>query len=38
MVPKKGKAKYRRQNYVNASNDNSIFIPNAINEVATIYR
>ena len=38
MVPKKGKAKNRRQNYVNASNDNFIIIPNVINVVAKIYR
>jgi hypothetical protein len=40
MVPKKGKAKNRRQNYVhvNASNDNFMIIPNAINVLATIYR
>jgi hypothetical protein len=38
MVPKKGKANDRRQNYVNASNDNFIIIPNVINVVATIKR
>ena len=38
MIPKKGKAKNRHQNYVNASNDNFIIIPNVINVVATIYR
>jgi hypothetical protein len=31
MVPKKGKAKNGRQNYVNVSNDNFTIIPNAIN-------
>jgi hypothetical protein len=31
------KAKNRRQNYVNVSNDNFIIIPNVINVVATIY-
>jgi hypothetical protein len=38
MVPNKGKAKNKRQNYVNASNDNSIVIPDVTNVVATIYR
>jgi hypothetical protein len=38
MVPKKGKTKNGRQNYVNVSNDNFIIIPNVINVVATIYR
>jgi hypothetical protein len=39
MVPRKGKAKKnRRQNYVNARNDNFIIIPSVINVVATIYR
>jgi hypothetical protein len=36
MVPKKGKTKNWRQNYVNASNDNFVTIPNVINVVATI--
>jgi hypothetical protein len=38
MVPKKSKAKNRRQNYANASNDNFIIIRSVINVVATIYR
>jgi hypothetical protein len=38
MVPKKGKAKNRLQNYVDVSNDNFIIIPNVINAVATIYK
>jgi hypothetical protein len=36
MVEKKGKANNRCQNYVNASNYNSIIIPNFINVVACL--